>query len=809
MRTRVAFVSAWRSLTGAPGNTAAAVLALAFAVGAFHAVGAVWESAVDRALPYDDPEELIALRAAGGEQIYSRFLSDRETALLRERAESFAWVGHLWDASMMVGDPPMRSVTVEALEPGFLEVLGVAPALGRPFRPEDHEGEARVTAGRPSLLSLDRGQAVVLVSHGFWRTVLGGTADAVGTEIVLGREPVRVIGVLPEGFFTPTLATEIWVPARRRQVATGPGGSSRSSHAYARLRPGVAPEAAAAEAAALLTDAGFRREDERIEAVPLARSLTASVRPTLEILRAGALLLVLAAAISVSGLRLARSIAGRRAAGIRRALGGSFRDEFLAALFRVTLLAAAVTAGSALLAAGVVPLLRRYGADLPFAADWASGPGVAGQAFLVALLACAAAEAAPLLNTLRVRQQAAGMARFGGAHRVRAVSPTLALGVAAATVILTATVVMGGSAWRLFAGRGGYSDAGLAQLTMDFGGRAGGASLPHSEKVVVLNRLVERIEAIPEVESAAYADALPDEMGGSVMFTAANPGSPRDPDSGRATRSVSPGLLSVLGVPLVSGRGITEQDTPGSERVAVVDRSYARAAGLSDPVGEIVQMGPLEQRVVGLVPDLKVFPDRSTFPAAYVPFAIPPAFLGNPKVELVARFRDGPTPEQVAALGRLPREVDASMRVTAAASVRERRIRLLGAPLLAGVALGVFAVAGLLLAVGGGIGHIADFVVREAHPTAVRTALGAAPDLLVWGAFRSTALAAVVGVAFGTLSGWMLSRAVAARVPWIETGDPLFYLGPAALLLLLMLAASAIAGLKTLRGDPWAALGSL
>jgi predicted permease len=809
VRTRVAFVSAWRSLTGAPGNSAAAVLALASAVGAFHTVGAVWDSAVNRALPYDSPEELVVLGAVGGEQMFSRFLSDREAALLQERAELFARVGHLWAAPMMLGDPPMRSVTVETLEPGLLEMFGVVPARGRPFRPEDHEGEARATAGRPAVLSLDRGQAVVLVSHSFWRTALGGTDDLEGTEIVLDREPMGVIGVLPEGFFTPTLAAEIWAPARRRQVATGPGGSSRSSHAYARLRPGVAPEAAAAEATALLAEAGFRREGECIEAVPLARSLTASVRPTLEILRAGALLLVLAAAMSVSGLRLARSIAGRRAAGIRRALGGSIRDEFLAALFRVTLLAAAVTAGSALLASLVVPLLRRYGADLPFAADWTAGLGVAGQAFLVAVLACAAAEAAPLLDTLRVRQHVAGMARFGGARRVRTVSPTLVLGVAAAAAILTATAVMGGSAWRLLAGRGGYSDTGLAQLTLDFGGRAGGASLPHSEKVVALNRLVERIEAIPEVESAGYADALPDEMGGSVMFTAAGSGSPRDPNSGRAIRSVSPGLLSVLGIPLVSGRGITDQDTPGSERVAVVDRSYARAAGHSNPVGQIVRMGPVEQRVVGLVPDLRVFPDRSTFPTAYVPFAIPPAFLGNPKVELVARFRDGPTPEQVAAIGRLSREVDASIRVTDAGSVRDRRIRLLGAPLLAGVALGIFAVAGLLLAVVGGIGHIADSVARESHANAVRTALGANPDVLLWGAFRSTAFAAVAGVAFGTLCGWMLSRAVAARVPWIEAGDPLSYLGPAALLLLLMLAASAFASLRTLRGDPWAVLRSL
>ena len=130
---------------------------------------------------------------------------------------------------------------------------------------------------------------------------------------------MRVIGVMPEGFVTPTLRSEAWLPARRRQVGAAPGGSSRSANAFGRLRPGVSSAAAVAEASALLIEAGFRQEDERVQVIPLSRALTASVRPVLEILRAGALLLVLAAAVSVSGLRLARSVAGRRAAAIRRA----------------------------------------------------------------------------------------------------------------------------------------------------------------------------------------------------------------------------------------------------------------------------------------------------------------------------------------------------------------------------------------------------------------------------------------------------------------------------------------------------------
>ena len=148
MRTRAAFAAAWRSLALAPANTLAVVMALVFAVGAWHAVGAVWDSTVGLGLPYRAPEELVALNGGESATPFGRFLSDREAALLRERADSFVWVGHLWGASMTLGDPVARSLWVEALEPGFLEVLGVSPLLGRPFLPEDHEGPARTLRSR-------------------------------------------------------------------------------------------------------------------------------------------------------------------------------------------------------------------------------------------------------------------------------------------------------------------------------------------------------------------------------------------------------------------------------------------------------------------------------------------------------------------------------------------------------------------------------------------------------------------------------------------------------------------------------------
>ena len=381
--------------------------------------------------------------------------------------------------------------------------------------------------------------------------------------------------------------------------------------------------------------------------------------------------------------------------------------------------------------------------------------------------------------------------------------------MAASTVIVLLTAVIGGSARDLLAGRGGYADRGLAQVTVDFQGDARGASLPHGERVRLLDELVERIEEVPEVESAAYANFLPDEYGGTLVYRASRSGGIPDPESGRSTRAVSPGLFRTLGIPLLAGRDIDASDQASTERVAVLDESYAAALGLSEPVGQLANLITSEARVVGLVANTRTFPDRSTYAAAYVPFAVPPQRARYFKAEVVARFRETPTAEQLALLGRLPGQIDPTLRATRVASVRDRRIQQLGAPLLAAAALAIFALAGGLLAVVGGVGHIADLQAREAGPTALRIALGAAPTRLVRDASAAAILATAMGVATGSLLGWILARAVAAQVAWVAADDLRFYLVPAVGLLLLMVGVALVAGRRTLPKEPWAALKTL
>ncbi|MXZ61389.1 MAG: FtsX-like permease family protein [Acidobacteria bacterium] len=802
-RLRAAWIAGWRSLTAAPGNTATIVGVLILAVGASQSVTAIWVSVTDRSLPYENPGQLVVLSSTRPTPGSFERLSDHEVALLSGESSAFVWLGQFLTVDRTLGDDDRRSVRVGIWPPEALEALGVRPAQGRDFVPDDHE------SGRPSgqLRSVEpeTGRSVVLLAHEFWQSAFGASPDVVGSEIVLDNRAFEVIGVMPVGFLAPNPTEVMWIPARRKEPELG---ASRYALTVGRLQSGTAVQAAGAEATAVLQNAGFRTDGERITAISLTDQLTASVRPTLELLMIGAILLVAMAAISVFGLRLSRVAAERTRWDRRRSLGASWADQVGAATSRMLCLGVAVAAGSTLVAYTLIPLFRSYGAALPFAREW----DLAGSAIPLALLTVIAvtvvAEAPLLFDGLRHRRLVSGRA-WATMRPGLLTAAGLTLGCAAATMMLTATAVVGGSAWALLTVRSGYDDRQLVQLTVDFGGLSGESTLPYDSEVALLAQLRERFERRVDVEAAAFADSLPDQAGGSRTFPTSSPGT-WDRSSGRATRRVSATLFDVLRIPVLEGRGFRASDTVISERVAVLDQSYA--AGLSESESALNRSFLVETaraRIVGIVPDIRIFPGEESVPTAYVPYSIPPVLRGVRTAEVVVRLRDEPSAGQMAALARVPPTVDPSLRTLRVASVRARRIGRLGAPVLGAVALGAFAVAGVLLAVGGGVGQVADFASRRKYEIAVRAALGADPEHIAWIALRGAATNAVAGVSLGTLGGWILCRVLASRVPWVDVSEPLQFLGPGALLLLLLLLASGLTSLTTRRIPVWPTLRSL
>lgn len=823
-RLRWAAVAIVRSFARAPGNTAAVLVVLAAAITADLSVVAVWDSVVERSWPYRSPQEVVEIHvvsanpAAAGARLHSG-LNEEEIAVLRREASSLSRVGSHSVSEATVGDGSgRRSFFTGVLGDGLLDMLGRAPMLGRSFAPEDHVGPAR-GAQSPSWMS-GIGRPVALLSHSFWSSAFAASEEVVGSEILIGGVPVRVLGVMPPGFFFPEPRVSLWLPMRRPEPRRGEFEETMSwRNAIGRLAPGRSPAEAAAEVATILrnteTTFALRRDPgARVLVQPIGESRIAGVRPLLALLRVGGWLFALAAAVSCAGLRLSRAAAERSATETRFVLGASLADELAAAGLRVVVVAGLAFAAAAFATPYLLGWFRRFATPAAFSEDWAVGPSALLSGLGAAVLVTALAETPSLAARLRLRRDPRRPRSVGDAGGRRALRLLLVAGTAAATVALILTALLEMNARSLFAGRGGYPDANLVQLSVDFHGRSLITTPPHHEKISALERAAARLGRLEAVESVGYADTLPDDRSGRTV--ARGPTGKRTdprtriPGPAQRVRWVSAGLLGLLGVPLHEGRGIETTDRPPGERVIVVDRNYETHSDQPvrlDGIRAIPGVGAA--RVVGIAEPVREFPSGASVPVAYQHIGWEAERTGLRRAELVVRLHRQPTPERVAALAAVAEAADPVLRVRRAETVRARRLRFLGPGVLAGAALGAFAVAGLLLAVFGAVGSVLDEAASQRRATAIRRALGVSEGEVVRETTRRTACTLLAGVGLGGFSGFVASRLVANRIPWVDTGDPLIYLVPVAAVLLLGAAATLWSARRAVRPEPWATLTSL
>lgn len=799
VRLGAAWKAAVRSFRRSPGNAAALLVVLSAAAAASGIVESVWEQAVARPLPYETPERLVTVEvaagvagAAPGGAFAPPF--GHEILLLRDESAAFSgmerWAG---TRAILGSGESARTLRLARLGPGLLEMLGARPYAGRWFLPEEHEG------GGPDASAL-------LLSHDLWRTAFGGDTGVVGTQTTLDGAPVRIVGVMPDSFRFPDGSWDGWMPMPGPEPKPTFGSFTMSaSPTVARLNEGQSLAAAREEAAALLENAG-ERPNPSVRLVSLEDAATAGIRPTLEILRVGAFLLLLAAAVSVVGLRGARALRERRSEAIRRSVGADRWDGAATAWFRAVVVAGGVFLLGSLLAHWLYPLVRYYAGGAGDALAEGMGEGIAVRGALLAAGAALVAEAPSFLAAVR---SAPGVLLSRSTPRTPLAGVFLVLGTATASAMLIAAGVVSGSALRLLGGAHGYSDAGLAQVTVDFGA-AGASPLPFAAQVEALDRLAERIEGMAGVSAVGYADTLPDERSGDAWLPSGVP--PQPPGAGMYSgrrRAVSAGLFAALGMPVLRGRGFVETDRPGAEAVGALGRRAAAMSEHPDPLGRPEPSGSESVRVVGIVPEARMF-GRAEAPATlYVPFAQRSSRVPLWKVEVVARFDAPLSAERLAALSRVPRAVDPAFRVLRTEAVRDRRIRALGSPVFGAFALVVFAAAGLLLAAVGAAGQVLETVARSERAVAIRRALGAPNRRVVGEVARKTGAVAVAGVGIGGFAGWVVVRFVGRRVLWVETGLPLLYAAPVALVLAVVGAACFLAAKRVVRPEPAVVLRTL
>ena len=599
---------ALRGLGRSPGFAAAVVLVLALGIGANTAMFGIVHGVLIRPLPYPDADAIVRVgESSGPRRLPGLRLSNRSMPLLRESAESFEQLAAYQELSLdWAGPEGAVSLSGALVSPSLFALLRAAPSLGRLFTEE----EARVGRDR-----------VALLSHSVWIRRFGANPDIVGSPIVLEGNPHTVVGVLSEGFYFPNGDVELWtpyvIPPFTPPSAAGPGEQRMvvvfSFSALGRLRSGVSPEQAAAEARAILQRSSDEllaqaenppadRPEIDVRVVPLLDEMVGEYRPAILALTAAMALVLLIACVNVAGLLLARGVSRQRALAVGAALGAG-RLRLVRQLLTESVVLS--TAGGVLGLAAATVVLRTVPALVPgdvarleeVSIDGVALAFAAGLSVVVGLLF----GAAPTFQWSRIdlvrTLNEGGATSAGGSGVLRANRARAALvtaQVALALVLLTGAGLLLRSFVQLITVDRGYDPANVIAA------RARNPDLVLSRQGVTTESMMEllaanqrfheslvgemtRLEGLPQVEAVGVSTSFPLVVppGGVLPVRVDGRPEPSDPSALPRTsvHAVSPGYFDVLRLRIRDGRAFTPLDRAGGTRVAGGQRD-ARATAL-------------------------------------------------------------------------------------------------------------------------------------------------------------------------------------------------------------------------------------
>jgi putative ABC transport system permease protein len=790
-----------RTLSRSSGFAALSISILALGIGAAVAIFSVVDAVLVKPLPYPAPRALVRVgsfhpvkNANGIGASYADYLD------WRSRARSFETLGGFMTGPALVTvRGAARRTDAAWADPGLISALGIRTIAGRSFdRGEDGPG------GRLH---------VAMISEEFRASAFGSEPFAPGRTLLVDGSPYEVIGVFPKD----SLLLESAGVVLPLYSAWYENRSGRALDVVGRLRKGVSVAAARADMSAIArslehefpeSDRGFG-----ISVVPLHQSLFGDLAPALRVLSAAVGLLLLIACANVANLLLARGSVRRRELAVRAALGAS-RGRLTRHLFAETLvIALAAAALGALVAGGVLSIVRSLAQE--------SAPRVVDASVDVRALAFAAAMAlaTALLFGVLPSVAAARRAIFegigvtnrshaAGRETSRALDFLVLIQTALCLVLLVVAGLLGGSYLRL-----ARTDPGLASerilsvsVALPRGNGRGAAA-----QTRFLERALARVRSLPGVQRAAAASALPGEGSMTLSF------SPEDhPRVSRAqspqaeVRSVSPGLPDALGMPILAGRWFTDADRSDSPAVIVVNRAFAaRYWPGKDPIGKRVMTfsDRLERTVVGVVGDVRRL-DRGGYApeGMFLPFA-QDAQLPVRGAALVVRAASNARVTS-SELERAIHEVEPGAAVWGARTMQEVLSRAVARPRFRSVLVGLFAAVALVLVCAGLYGVVSYGVARRRYEIGVRMALGATPRGVL-GIFLARGIRlAAAGVVLGSVGALAAGRLLSGLLYGVGAADPATYAGAAGVLLAVSVVSSLGPAMRAASTDAVKALNS-
>lgn len=794
-----------RMLRTQPGFTAAAAMVLALGIGANSAIFSVVNAVLLRPLPYREPGRLAVINEDDARQgrgdlevSYLNFLDWREQQTVF--AEMAAYRPEVF--TVRLGSEP-APVTGARVTSGLFATLGVMPAVGRAFLPE----EDRVDAPR-----------VAVVSHGFWMRHVGAGSDLSSTTITLDDERYAVIGVMPAGFEFPSEEAEVWTALGA--TADERVMKNRAVHvngAVARLASGVTLERAQAE----MNDIALRIEQRNpgidpghgVRLAYLHGEVVKGVRPALLVLFGAVGFVLLVACVNVGNLLLARAMARAREIAIRAALGGSRWRIVRQLLVESTLLASIGGALGFVLAVWGVDLLGAHvGASLPRGKEIRIDVGVLAFTSALSLLSGLILGLAPALQLSKANfgdalNERSGRRLAGGSRR-RLRGSLVVAEVALSLVPLAGAGLMAKSFWRLQRVDPGFRSENLATMTV---------SLPASKYETVAavtafyRDVTERLARLPGAQAASAVSFLPitGSDGFGQLTIEGRPFAPGEAPGATFRRNL-PNYFRTMGIPLLRGREFDDRDDGRREKVVIINQGMARRFWRNeDPVGSRIKVGPAEDEpwltVIGVVGDVKNdgLQAESSL-ATYEPYAQRPRLA----MTLVLRTARDPA-GSIAAMRDQVRAAEKDILIFETDTMTQRMASSVASQRFTTVLLGIFGGLALLLAAVGIYGVISYAVAQRTPEIGIRMAVGAQRrDVmrLVIGQGMSLVSIGVAAGLVGALVLGKLSSSFSGLLFEVEATDPATFAAIALLLGAVALLACYLPARRATRVDPMTAL---
>jgi len=799
---------ALRTLMRRPGLSLAVLLILALGIGSTTTIFSVASSVLLSAIPYQDGERLVGLETLVEKDGSGFPVSYLDLESWREQSRTLELISAGSAASLnLTGGGEAERVGVGFVSATYFDLLGVRPALGRTFLPEEVQRASPV--------------AVTVLGHGLWKRRFGGDPAIVGQSIQLQGMAFRVVGVLPEKFVDISPVVELYVPVTVSRLTQREGyvedRSLRWMSVFARLRPGVSVEQAKAELGTISHELAATypasNRGYAVEVKPLRAQELDFERMRLSILTLliGAVFVLLVGCANVTNLLLIRAVERRKEVALRLALGISrlrLVRHFILEGALLCLGGAVLGIGAAFFAVGFLAKLGNNAYNLPAYIRFAVDVRALGVAVLLSILISVLIGVIPARKSLNVDLQAELKSEGKGHSQSTGASFTRSFLVVSAVffsvVLLIGAGLMIKSMKELMENNPGFRVDHVLSARFELPVTQFKSDEP---AYLLYQRVLEKARALPEVEDAGlWAPGMP---GASTFIKFIVP-------EGRSITAqedkikvyehrVSPGMLRKMAIGLLKGRDFTEQDDAQHPLVTIVSRSAAETIWPGqEPLGKRFWVGPPVSawaEVVGVAADVdqrgRLVPNHEFRLDAYFPL-----FQMRSRDSAILLHLRGQGTQTGFELRRLLESIDPSIPVYDIRTLEERRRDEESGVRLNTILLIFFAASALVLAIVGIYSILVYTVRQQSFEIGIRMALGADQSNILRHFLWKGVTLLGIGLVTGLGCAFALARTMASILFNVSPYDSLVFIAVPCVIALFSLPAILRPAWRAAKVDP-------